>query len=56
MLNRADKTNPFKQTKATDQLDPGYLYDIDLITKTKSWIKPVLRNNQSFTSKHNSFV
>lgn len=56
MLNKTDKASPFKHAKAADQLDPGYLYDIDLITKTKSWIKPILRDNHSSTSKQNIFI
>lgn len=56
MLNKSDKTSPFKHSKAASQLNPSYLYDIDLIIQTKSWIKLELRNNQPIASKNNMFA
>jgi len=53
MLSKFDKTNPFKNAKVGCQLNPSYLYDIDLITQTKSWIKLDVRHHQSAPPKKN---
>ena len=56
MLYKSEKTNPFKNTKTAYQLNPSYLYDIDMITQTKSWMKLELRHSHSMASKTNILV
>lgn len=37
MNNKFDKANPFKNAKPGFQLNPSYIYDIDLIIQAKNW-------------------
>lgn len=36
MNSKFDKASPFKNAKAGFQLNPGYIYDIDLIIQAKN--------------------
>jgi hypothetical protein len=37
MNNKFDKASPFKNTNPGFQLNPSYVYDIDLIIQAKNW-------------------
>lgn len=37
MNSKCEKASPFKNVKPGFQLNPSYLYDIDLIIQTKNW-------------------
>jgi len=51
MFSKLDKTSPFKNAQERFQLNPSYLYDIELITQTKSWMKLDVRKKQLETPK-----
>jgi len=43
MFSKFDKASPFKNAKESYQLNPSYLYDIDIITQAKNWLKQDIR-------------
>jgi len=49
MFSKFDKASPFKNAKESYQLNPSYLYDIELLTQTKNWMKLDLRQKQPST-------
>jgi len=50
MCSKFDKANPFRNSK-TSQLNPSYLYDIDLFSQTKNWMKLESKHNHSDANK-----
>lgn len=53
MLNQHDKTAPFKSAKQDRQLNPSYLYDIEIILQTKNWMKLDVRDKPLPPPKNN---
>lgn len=51
MNSKFDKTNPTKTTYAGLQLNPSYIYDIELRIQAANWMKQSIRNNQAGTQK-----
>lgn len=51
MISKFGKANPTKTTHADLQLNPSYIYDIDLRIQAANWMKQSIRNNQTGTQK-----
>lgn len=45
MFSQSDKSNCFKTPKPGQELNPSYLYDVDLLIQAKSWLKTDARHN-----------
>lgn len=51
MNSKFDKASPFKNVKPGFQLNPSYIYDIDLIIQAKNWKNLDTKVNQPAEQK-----
>lgn len=53
MNSKFGKTNPPKTANTGFQLNPSYIYDIELRIQASNWMKQSIRNNQTLAQKPN---
>ena len=46
MTSKLEKISAFKKVNGGLKLNPGYLYDIDLLIKAANWIKQDIQANR----------
>jgi hypothetical protein len=52
MNSKFNKASPFKNAKPGFELNPSYIYDIDLIIQAKNWKNPDTKINPSAEQKN----
>lgn len=54
MISKFGKTKPSKTTTTGFQLNPSYIYDIELRIQATNWMKQSIRNFQTSVQKPDS--